>query len=113
MSNNASSHLSSPSPHTHRSHQVQRCSHNLPKTPNPHDDLHNQWIGVHGFDFPFNEPLDTNATPVALKLDVIKIIMTKIVNHIMNKAVHTDLAKMPDVKQTLKDLCLTLLHDSL
>lgn len=39
--------------------------------------------------------------------------MNKIVTHISNKASHTDPAKVPGVKTTLKQLKFTLLHDGL
>ena len=69
--------------------------------------------GIFGFEFPFNNLVDTTANPVSLKTNTVSIFMNKIINHIKIKAAHTDAAEIPNIKVKLKNLCLPLLHQSL
>ena len=78
-----------------------------------HVDLHHLWIGTYGFDFPLSDLVDTKATPVALKPDVNKLVMTKIINHIVTEATHTDPGKVPDITTTLEQLNFTIVHEKL
>ena len=58
--------------------------------------------GIFGFDFPFNNLVDTTANPVSLKTNTVSIVMNKIINHIKIKAAHTDAAEIPNIKVKLK-----------
>ena len=82
------------------------------KHPN-HLDLHNLWIGIFGFDFPFAELVDNTVNPAVFKADLSKLIMTKIVAHIITEASHTDAANIPGIQTTLEKLKFTPLHNGL
>lgn len=87
------------------------CLHPVPKK--SHNDLHDQWKGAFGFDFPFNDLVDMTADPVALKTDTCSIDINKIINDVKLEASHTAAAEIPKNKVKLKNLLLVLIHQSL
>lgn len=78
-----------------------------------HSDLHNLWIGVYGFDFPFTDLIDNAKTPPDFKSNIKTLIMNRIVAHVEKEATHTDAANQANIQHIIELLTLTILHDNI